>query len=371
MISGDIGDHFNRDTIIYFNLKEELIMKSKRVTRLLACALATTMCAVPVFASSADPTTSITQDNYDGSVDLDFGKESINVQVSVPTSAALRVNPMATVSSGATAVTGAQIASRDLRIINRTYARTPGTVSNNQGVAVIVTARAQVLGKGDGVKVVYNKANAGSNVFSQDSDAKNVMMELQQGTLSDISGNGTYGSGAKATVTELGSRIKFAVGAPTSVSSGDNVTVADASVGKAAMAILGEATINAAWQTDDLNVGLVYNIKASNSTVTDTQPTLAGVTGNTITIPAATLNEATVEAVAIQDPKKDTYGFFPLEFDETTYTTNASGAATLTIDSGVIDYLKADDSLKGASNPQDLIIALSDGRVIVTTLTVS
>lgn len=161
------------------------------------------------------------------------------------------------------------------------------------------------------------------------------------------------------------------VAAPTSVSAGDNVTVPDANVGKAAMAILGEATINAAWQTDDLNVGLVYNIKASNSTVTDTQPILAGVTGNTITIPAATLNEATVEAVAIQDPKKDTYGFFPLEFDETTYTTNASGDATLTIDSGVIDYLKTDDSLKGASNPQDLIIALSDGRVIVTTLTVS
>lgn len=371
MISGDIGDHFNRDTIIYFNLKEELIMKSKRVTRLLACALATTMCAVPVFASSADPTTSITQDNYDGSVNLDFGKESINVQVSVPTSAALRVNPMATVSSGATAVSGAQIASRDLRIINRTYARTPGSVSANQGVAVIVTARAQVLGKGDGVKVVYNKANAGSNVFSQDSDAKNVMMELQEGLLPNISGNGTYGRGAKAKVTELGSRIKFDVAAPTSVSAGDNVTVPDANVGKAAMAILGEATINAAWQTDDLNVGLVYNIKASNSTVTDTQPILAGVTGNTITIPAATLNEATVEAVAIQDPKKDTYGFFPLEFDETTYTTNASGDATLTIDSGVIDYLKTDDSLKGASNPQDLIIALSDGRVIVTTLTVS
>lgn len=293
------------------------------------------------------------------------------MQVSVPTSAALRVNPMATVSSGATAVSGAQIASRDLRIINRTYARTPGSVSANQGVAVIVTARAQVLGKGDGVKVVYNKANAGSNVFSQDSDAKNVMMELQEGLLPNISGNGTYGRGAKAKVTELGSRIKFDVAAPTSVSAGDNVTVPDANVGKAAMAILGEATINAAWQTDDLNVGLVYNIKASNSTVTDTQPILAGVTGNTITIPAATLNEATVEAVAIQDPKKDTYGFFPLEFDETTYTTNASGDATLTIDSGVIDYLKTDDSLKGASNPQDLIIALSDGRVIVTTLTVS
>lgn len=304
-------------------------------------------------------------------MNLDFGKESINVQVSVPTSAALRVNPMATVSSGATAVSGAQIASRDLRIINRTYARTPGSVSANQGVAVIVTARAQVLGKGDGVKVVYNKANAGSNVFSQDSDAKNVMMELQEGLLPNISGNGTYGRGAKAKVTELGSRIKFDVAAPTSVSAGDNVTVPDANVGKAAMAILGEATINAAWQTDDLNVGLVYNIKASNSTVTDTQPILAGVTGNTITIPAATLNEATVEAVAIQDPKKDTYGFFPLEFDETTYTTNASGDATLTIDSGVIDYLKTDDSLKGASNPQDLIIALSDGRVIVTTLTVS
>lgn len=340
-------------------------MKSKRVTKLLACVLAASMCAVPVFA--AEPTTIINTDNADGSFAVDFAKKGINVQVSVPTNAHLRVNPLTTLTGMQGTVSNSQIATDDLRIINKTWAPVAGTTSDNEGIPVIVTAYATAT-KAEGVKLFYT--NTETDTFSADSDDKNAMMKLVSGNLPNPSGNATYSTTGGSYVTELGSRIKFSVPGAGSVSSGtSNITISDNGAGLGAMAITGQATVNAPWQNDDIAVEFVYNIRASKAPVNDAQPTAAYAT-NKITIVAANLNKATVTGVAIQDPVANSYGFFPVELEENAITTKADGSIEIAVPTGLTDFLKSDDSgCKGKD--QDLFIQLSDGRVIVSEMSVN
>lgn len=343
-------------------------MKSRRVTKLLACVLAASMCAVPVYATT--DTTVIAEDNGEGQVDLTFGKEDVTVRVSVPTSAALKVNPFYNTSATGT-VSGSQVASRDLRILNKTFTHDQSTTSGNTGVSINVTAQAQITGKAEGVKAYYGQGTV-ADTFSADSEEKNIQMQLKSGSLSDPSGNATYTSGQSAYVTELGSRIKFSVSGPSSVSDGndaDAIDVSDNQAGLGAMAILGNATVNAAWVTEDLSVGLIYNIKASNTPASEpAAPSISLTTSSkVIMITQAQLAGSNVERVSLQDPVKNAYGLFDVEFGEDQIETDASGSLKLTVDDGIFSFLSGETELKG--KPQDLLVKMEDGRVFVGTLT--
>lgn len=340
-------------------------MKSRRVTKLLACVLATTMCAVPVFASEPN----VTADDTTNEIGVSFGKKGVNVRVSVPTTANLQVNPFWV--NAPNTVSGSEIASDDLRIINRTWREDETSATGKSGVSVNVTAGATINNKAEGVKIIYQTPAANADTFAANSEEKNVKMELKSGTLDDISGNGTYTGGSSAVVTQLGSRIKFAVDAPTSVSSDDSSTVSDGDAGLGAMAILGNATVNASWVNSDLEVGVVYNIKASNTP--DSYPAAAPTfTSGKTTITDAMLNKATIERVCLQDPVGDEYGLFDIDLEaEGTLkaVTTSGGGVELTIPTETQTFLKETATLKG--KPQDVLIQLSDGRVLTSTVSFS
>lgn len=351
-------------------------MRSKRVTKLLACVLTMSMCTTPVFAFSADD--AVTEVGAgESNITTDFGTAGATVKVTVPTKTSLKVNPFYNRTASGT-VSGSQVATRDIKIVNKSYTADVGTVSGQRGVPVIVTAKATITPKADSkVNPIYDKSaatTADSDVFSADSDEKNIFLQLLSGNLTSVSSSATYPSSgtAKAIVTEKGSRIKFAVAAPTSVS--NNGQVSDTAAGKGAMAILGEATVNADWATDDLSVGITYNIKASDTSVNDTPMPSVTVTQSSnkavyVTVPQSAYGKAEVESLCFKDPENNAYGLYDVNFEGAGVTAEVKANKDIEIvldkDQEIVAGMMADFDNKA----QEVLVKLSDGRVCVATVT--
>lgn len=354
-------------------------MKSRRVTRLLACGLAMCMFTVPVYAmdSSLEPNDVEAEGSaYSGTVNIEFSTPDVMVRATVPTQSKVAVNPFAT--GAANTVSGASIASKDLKIVNKTYTQTdPDDNTTRRGVSLNVTATAMVKEIASGVNVYYDESlptDATDARFLETVEEKNAIMQLQEGafaTARDISSNVTYGSGDKATVTELGSRIALQVDAPAAVSSDSTATVSDDEIGCGAMAIIGKATVAADWQNTDMGIDFAYTLRASS--VDPASSTSLGnmtVTGSStkveMAITAATLNKATIAGIAMQNGKDNSYGFQALPEDGYTMTTATNGDVKITLAQPIMDIVK---TVKGAK--QNVLVKLSDGRVLIDDFTIN
>ena len=128
---------------------------------------------------------------------------------------------------------------------------------------------------------------------------------------------------------------------------------------------------------DDVTVAVTYNVKASQALNIETPdiaaaPTFsAGTSAADVVITVPGVGEATVTAMALHNAHEGMYKDFVFGEDEYTVAYAPNGATTdakITIpkESGVLALLtEADYSGKA----QDLVLALSDGRMVVTTLT--
>ncbi len=259
-------------------------MKSKRVTKLLACVLASSLCAVPVAASAT--TVDVTGEGgvSGGKITTDFGIYSPSVTVTVPTKAEIRINPLKV--AGSTSVNGYEIASNELQIVNKSI-----DTKNKAGIPVLFTANAKITKKGSDVKVYYDNTTAGSgyNSASSNSKAKEAYVVLQaadgQSASSGVSANASFATLGSNPITTVGSQLHMPLGTPTLDSAG--AAVAAPTYGT--YAVVGIANENAPWVADDLNIELTYNIKATASTGASAPAiTLQGtqVSGNALSINA-------------------------------------------------------------------------------------
>lgn len=246
-------------------------MKSRRVTKLLACVLASSLCAVPVGA-----TVDVTGEGgvTGAKITTDFGIYSPSVTVTVPTEAHIRINPLKVANS--TSVNGYEIASNDLQIVNKSV----DTV-NKTGIPILFTANAKITKKGDSVKVYYDYGKTSPSKYgvSSNSKTKAAYIALQaadnQGAAftntpgSGVSDNATYALDTnpvtpqgKNPVTTVGSQLHMPIDAPSINASGALATP----YSYGTYAVVGHANENAPWQASDLEIELTYNIKPSTST---------------------------------------------------------------------------------------------------------
>lgn len=342
-------------------------MKSKRVTKLLACVLSMAMCASPVWASSAD-TSKSDKGRVGGDITTEMGPYSPVVSVNVPTKARVEVNSL--FDKTQTSVNGWGIASKSLIITNKSF-----DADKNIGIPLVVTADAEITGKKDGVKTYYETGSRSGFTPSANSSAKEVCMSISVGNLanSTTSTNANYKSGTEKTdvITTVGSQVQLAVAAPA------DATPANRTYG--AFAVVGDANVNAKWQDDDITLALSYDIQAANSGIKQ-KPTLAnsGMTvttiasGNAISInnfPVTGLDGAFVEKILIHDTKENGNDWELDANDESQvqWDLNSAGTQyTLTIPaSDDVDWYAEEVS---NSKPYDVIIKLEDGRYIKTPL---
>lgn len=350
-------------------------MRSKRVTKLLACVLSAAMCAGPtaVFASSEIST------DAKGTIQGDFGLYSPEVKVEVPVKASIKVNPLS--KNGVTTVKQFGLASKDLVIKNRTIDGT--TAADREGVDLLVTVGGKITGTGTNVKAFYDQAGFTPNGASKQ---KNIYMQLTKSTTSN-SENNTYSLAADSepssqTITGVGSRIQFNIAAPTgtSISSG-TVSAGDLTYG--AFAVIGNANTGADWAANDMTVELKYEIQASSSTGV-ASPVLAGGSGITLTsangisvnnfIMDADRYGADVTEVLLYDKTVDTPEVkWAVDSPSLTFTRNAADNGydfKISKDDPTIDYLSKITLASKRTGKYYLLVAFSDGRVSKTAITI-
>lgn len=341
-----------------------------------AATLALSMCMpATVFAAEA------TSDKA-GSFETSFDIYSPKLNISVPLKADVLVNPMA--DSSATTVDKFTVASNSLDIMNATV---DTEVTNGKGIPVNVTVNASISKKGEDVETLYNTLTANNT-----STKKKINLNLTEGSgatldrsaigaMSDntkwvdlstvsIDQAASYDSATNKTpVTAFGSQLSVDIAAPTT--SGTDLTdTSTVTPAVGSFAITGEAYTNADWKKDDIELNITYNVKASG-TLGITTPTVAGKTstdGAAVKYEITGAGEATILAVVIHNDGEGGYGDFIVENWVPTY--NADGSIDLEIPANhpTLSFLASDAS--GCNGKaQDLIIGLSDGRRIVTTLT--
>lgn len=358
-------------------------MKSK-LAKAAAITMVMTMCA-PVSALAAESTS--------GSLDTSFDVYSPKLTIQVPVNAAIRVNPLA--DNNDSTVKKFTVASNSLDIWNASV-----DVSGDIAIPVNATVRATIKSKKSDVVTKYTTFTA-----SDTSTKKQINLNLSRAqapaTLAlgsgktaefdtdktlklanyEVSGDATYGTPAESVaVTQYGSLLSVDIAGPSTTDTTAGKTFStDASAVTAAVgsfAITGTANANADWKADDVAVEITYDVRASrarsiSTPVIATAPTFSSssATDVTITIPD-TIGEATVAGMGVHNDGEGLYGDYLWENDEYTVEYKADGTAVITIpkDNAALEFL-AGDEYKG--NAQDLIIALSDGRNIVTTLTVN
>lgn len=343
-------------------------MRFKRAAKLLACVLSVSMCATPVFASSAWQDAA--NNGQGGSVDLDLGVNSPTLKVKVPTKFDLKVNPFHGTSDGK--VENFALASKEFVISNNTSDNSSGTAT---GVGLMCTATARINEPKDDVMISYN------TVAAQAGDTRKLIhMELAGANGSVLVSQNTY-TGDKATITNVGSRLQTKVAAP-------NVTAGTPGYG--AFAIVGEANTNADWQAQDLKVALSYRLRAvptSENPVNLAGITLAATATSANNASAGTGNEilddtvltssvmamSEVFGIIIHSPTKafPDYILRASEEGKLDVDVEDDGACTITIPKGDtgINAIANNSKLRGKA--QDLLIVLTDGRVIAGTITVS
>lgn len=354
-------------------------MKAK-LKKATAAALALAMC-MPVSAMAEEQTLETSFDLY-----------SPTLTVSVPLKADIRVNPLA--DSTKTDVNKFTVASNSLDVINASV-----DVANDKAIPVNVTVKASISQKADNVISTYNtfSANATSPVKKINLNLSNAgtaaTVGLATGKTAGFVSNDNktlkledwevktaadYSSGESVAITQWGSSLSVDIAGPTTSDSTAGATFStDATkvtpkVGS--FAVTGTANVGADWKADDIAVDITYDVRASaarsiTTPVIATAPTFASTGTADLTISVPSIGEAKVTAVAVHNDDSEYKDYFWTDDAYTVdYTTNA-GTAAIKIpkaDSGLA-YLA--ESYKGEK--QDLVIALSDGRMVVSTLTVN
>lgn len=362
-------------------------MKS-RMTKVAAVALAATMCVpAPVLATS---TTATTTDKASGSFTTSFDLYSPKLTISVPVNANIQVNPMADTSKTVKKFT---VASNSLDIINASV-----DADADAAIPVNVMVSATLSNKAEGVLTNYNSFTP-SNTDTRKKVYLNVSQANTAATVAAKTGETLAFDGDKklqlnqfavnkeaeydavtnaATITKYGSLFSMDVAGPSTTDTTAGATFStDATKVTPAVgsfAVTGDANIAADWKADDVTVGITYAIKASKP-LSITTPTIAtaptftstGSADLAITVPS--VGEATVAAIGVHNDGAGLYGDYIWEDGDYTVA-YASGSATITIPKadGGLAFL-AGDGYKGEA--QDLVIALSDGRIVVSTLTVN
>lgn len=353
-------------------------MKS-RFTRIAAAAMALTMC-MPTAAFAAN----------EGNFTTSFDVYSPTLTISVPVALDVRVNPI--VNSSATDTKKFEVASNSIDIINASV-----DVDNDVAIPVVATIKASISSSAEDVITEYNTFTA-----DKTSTAKKIHLELSQAQTAAALGVKTGGTAAfdtdkhldlsqyevttkavyttpakTASITQYGSLLSMDITGPSTSDSTANATFStDATkvtptVGS--FAVTGVANTNGDWKANDVTVAVTYNVKASQA-LTITTPTIttaptfqAGTSAADVTITVPGVGEATVIAMAVHNDGEGLYGDYLFEDDAYTVT-YASNNATITIpkDNGTLSFLTGADY---SGKAQDLVIALSDGRYVVTTLT--
>lgn len=367
-------------------------MKS-RFTKIAAAAMALTMC-MPTAAFAASTTPPAINGETKGSFDTSFDVYSPSLHISVPLKADIEVNPMA--DSTATGVKQFTVASNSIDIINASV-----DTEANTAIPVNVKVNATITSAKEDVVTEYNTFNADNtstkkriNLMLTEAKTAAVLDETgraaltgDQSKLLDLSTvpvkTAAVYTGATNTtaVTKYGSLLSVDIAAPTSDTANDFTT--DASKVKpevGSFAVTGIANTNADWADTDISVAITYNVKASQplaitTPAIATAPTFtSGASAADLTITVPDVGEATVFAVGCHN---DNF-YKDYNWDTSAYTvTYAENTTTNKIDAtikfpktdkGLAEFLAGDD-YKGKE--QDFIIGLSDGRMVVSTLTVN
>lgn len=371
-------------------------MKS-RFTKAAAAAMAVAMCLpTAAFATSTTPTSAPTS----GSFDTSFDVYSPKLTVSVPVNLDIEVNPMA--STSATGVKQFEVASNSIDVLNASV-----DVEADTAIPVNVTVKAIIASKKDGVVTEYNTFTADAtstkkkiNLKLSEAQTAASMKVKDGGTATfdadkklDLSqyvvGNAAVYTTPKAStsITKYGSLLSVDIAGPTTTNTTSgatfSTTAGDVTPAVGSFAVTGKANTNADWKADDVQVAVTYNVKASKELEITTPaianaPTFtAGASAADVEIVVPNVGEATVVAMALHNDNDGLYGDFVFEGEdsyEVAYAPNATTTsqtdATITIpkESDALAFLTGEDY---SGKKQDLVIALSDGRYVVSTLTVT
>lgn len=360
--------------------------------RVAAMAMAATLC-VPGAAFAAEAAPAINGET-NGTLNTDFDIYSPSLHISVPLKADIKVNPLAD-SAAADDLQKFTVASNSVDIINASV-----DTENNIAIPVNVTVNASIASKKEDVAVSYftlaengtstkkkinlNLTEAATAATLDEANKaaltgdKSKLIDLATVSVDDAA---VYtGASNETPITANGSLLSMDIAAPTLDSGKSDFTVpADVHPAVGSFAVTGVANTNADWKKEDIAVNITYNVRASKA-LGITTPAVAAVSvaaNNTadVTITIPDVGEATVMAAGAHSPE----GLYPDHvWDAAAYTvdyapnatTSTQTDATITLKAGD-DALKllAGDDFKGKA--QDLVIALSDGRIVVSTLTVN
>ena len=184
----------------------------------------------------------------------------------------------------------------------------------------------------------------------------------------------------KVPITKYGSLLSVNIDAPVDGNTSADFATLDRVTAKVgSCAITGVANANADWKADDIAVAITYNMKASQP-VTVKTPAIAtaptftsGTSATDLKIVVPDVGEATVFAVGCHNDDQGAYGDY--NWDAAAYTVEYKANAgktdaeiTFKKDDAGLAFLAGDD-YKGKT--QDLVVGLSDGRMVVSTLTVN
>lgn len=371
---------------------------SKRAT---ALAMAASMClSVPAFAAQ-------NSDKTAGDFTTSFDIYSPTLTVSVPLNLDVEVNPFA--DSGVTTLQYYSVASQSMDIWNASTDTT-----KDIGIPVNVEVQASIASTAEGVVTEYGDFTADSKSTKKkihldlvsptaptvavasgktpawkDATATDKKLDLQTDNYT-LTAMDYKTATNKAAITKFGSLLSVDIVAPTGDTTatapdtkyGSDPTKVIPAVGS--FAVVGTANSHADWKETDVKVNVSYKITASNALNIKTpgvEPTTAGTPGVTVaantdaTIVIKDVGEATVEAIAVHNDKEGGYGDYIWDADryEVTYAEGTAAdagkiIATIKISKdgeGGLAYLASDYQGKA----QDLCVKLSDGRMVVGTLT--
>lgn len=368
-------------------------MKFKNVKKTAAMALALAMCFPGVVSASSAPAFN---NKETATFTSSFGVYSPTLTISVPLKLDVRVNPVAP-GTGTGVDTLFSIASNSVDIINASVNETL-----KEDIPVNVTVTATIKAKAAGVVTSYR-----SFTKSTESAVKKVFLQLQEaGTAAQLTGtspdfvNGTThldlndwsvttaaqyttDDTNKVPITKYGALLSMDMGG-VKIKSGSTETDVTADAGEVepsvkSFAVTGVANTSAEWKSTDLTLEIKYVVKASEARGI-TPPTVPAVvrqasatTDQTVVVTG--VGSATVTGLAIHNDADSKIGDVPFgaaEFKSVTDSTGGSGAGTATItiskDAAIFKNLST-DAYKGVE--EELVIGLSDGRVVVTTLKVT
>lgn len=358
-------------------------MKSK-LTKATAVALTMTMFApVSAFASESS-----------GTLDTSFDVYSPALTIQVPLKANIEVNPFA--DSNATDVKMFSVASESIDIWNASV-----DAEKDIGIPVNATVKATITSKASDVITEYNTFTENANSTSKKINLNLTTAQTAAAIDAKTGETLTFDANKKLNfaqfetktpavyttpvdsvpITKYGSLLSVDIAAPTGDTSATPPATkftSDATKVKAAVgsfAVTGVANANADWKKDDIAVNITYEVRASKAR-SITTPKIAtapeftsGTSAADVSIEVPNIGEATVSAIGLHNDGAGLYGDYIWEDGAYSVDYSTAGKAVIKIPKtdGGLDFLTGEDY---KDNKQDLVIALSDGRIVVSTLTV-